>query len=149
MTWTMFLGTNHGLYLCEVKWEPFQREREKLTIESLCAMVRAVHQITPITRCYFLANYLAGTNAAGSTDKLAGFSRLIDAGICRQIHAEADRQHRGPNSQHWFEGHLLRLSLHFTRSGGADWASLHGRALCVPGLVEPPMGDGRWTLHEG
>ena len=98
---------------------------------------------------YLLANYLAGTNAAGQPVNWPVFPGIIDAGICRQIHAEAARQHRGPNSQHWFEGHFVRLSLHFRRGGGADWASLYGRALRVPGLAKPPMGDRRWTLHEG
>ena len=97
---------------------------------------------------YLLANYLAGTNAAGRPVTWPVFPSASTP----SKRGSPENTRRGSLTASWpkFSALVRRpfrpTILNFRRRGGADRESLYGYAPRVPGLVKPPMGDRRWTF---
>ena len=142
------LATNRGLCLCAVKWGPIRREREMPTMRTVVRFGPSASPNYSHNQGFLLANYLAGTNAAGqpitwpvfpgsSTQGFAGkyTKRQLDS-IVAQILSIGSK--------------AISSDFPYTSGevGEQIGTSLYGRALRVPRLAKPPMGDRPWTLHE-
>ena len=109
----------------------------------------AMHQTIAHNQGYLLANYLAGTNAAGQPVNWPVFHGSSTQGFAGKY---TPRQLDSIVAQILSIGSKAISSdypYHFRRRGGADRASFYGRALCVSWLAKRSMGDRCGTLHEG
>ena len=97
---------------------------------------------------FLLAKYLAGTNAAGQPMTWPAFQGSSTQGFAGKY---TPRQLDSVVAQILSIGSKAISSDYPCISapvGEQTRASLYGRALRVPGVVKPPMGYRRWSLHQ-